>query len=427
MILRNAIFSVLILALGFAGAKLINSLKPKAIVKAQRNLGVLVKRTRYTPKSQDVIVIGQGIIEPAQRVNLTAQVSGVVTKIHPHLSLGGRLTKGTKLIQIDPTDYGLAINEAKARVKIAEQEVSLEAGRQRAAQREWDMMKDRGGVSTVSAAAKARALRTPQAQIAKNNLKIARNALRRARVGYGRTALSVPFNAVVLSESVDQGQLVGPGVPIAQLAGTDAFWVTTSVPTSELGWIDFPTQHASKRRKRSARKRLRGSRAIVKYDVGAYVIEREGYVVRQLTQVEATGRMARVVVEVPDPLGLKSETQGLLLGAQVEVEIIGKTVKNIIEIPRTALHNEREVWIFKEAPSVQVGGEVSAVKSELNKTQAERNSYLIGSLEVRRVKVLRKRRDSVLITEGITDSDEVIISRIPTPVPEMKLRTPVAL
>ena len=38
-----------------------------------------------------------------------------------------------------------------------------------------------------------------------------------------------------------------------------------------------------------------------------------------------------------------------------------------------------------------------------------------------------KRRDSVLITEGITDSDEVIISRIPTPVPEMKLRTPVAL
>ena len=51
----------------------------------------------------------------------------------------------------------------------------------------------------------------------------------------------------------------------------------------------------------------------------------------------------------------------------------------------------------------------------------------MGSLEVRHVKVLRKRRDTVLITEGITDSDEVITSRIPTPVPEMRLRTPVAL
>ena len=365
MILRNIIFSFLILVVGFVGAKLINSLKPQAIVKAQRNLGVLVKRTRYTPKSQEVVVIGQGVVEPAQRVNLTAQVSGVVTKMHPHLSLGGRVTKGTKLIQIDPTDYGLAINEAKARVKIAEQEVSLEAGRRRAAQREWAMMKDRGRVGKVSAAARARALRTPQAQIAENNLKIARNALRRARIGYGRTSLSVPFNAVVLSESVDQGQLVGPGAPIAQLAGTDAFWITTSVPTSELGWIDFPSQRNSTHRKRRAKKRVKGSRAIVKYDVGAYVIKREGYVVRQLTQVEATGRMARVVIEVPDPLGLKSEAQGLLLGAQVEVEVIGKTIKDIIEVPRSALRNEREVWIFKEAPITQVGGEVSAVKPEL--------------------------------------------------------------
>ena len=123
MVLRNVIFSLVILALGLVGAKLIVGSKPKAVINSQRDFGVLVKRARYTPKTQEVIVRGQGLVEPAQRVNLTAQVSGVVTRIHPEFSIGGRVKKGTKLIQIDPTDYGLAINEAKARVRIAERPI----------------------------------------------------------------------------------------------------------------------------------------------------------------------------------------------------------------------------------------------------------------------------------------------------------------
>ena len=422
MILRNIVLSLLMIAIGVVGAKFITSMKPKAAVKTQRNLGVLVQRTRYSHQTQDVIVLGQGIVEPAQRVNLTAQVSGVVNTIHPSLSIGGRISKGTKLIQIDPTDYNLAITEARARVKIAEQEVSLETGRRRAAEREWDMMKNRGAVGQVSKGAKARALRTPQSQIAKNNLKIARNALWRAQVGYSRTALSAPFNAVVLSESVDRGQLVGPGVPIAQLAGTDAFWVTTSVPTSELGWINFPSQDTTRKKKRRSKKSRRGSRAIVKYDVGAYVIQREGYVLRQLTQIETTGRMARLIVEIPDPLGLKSEEQGLLLGAQVKVEVMGKPIENVMEIPRSALRNEREVWVFKVNSMSAQGGEVSTLNPKLPPTLKSSTAHLTGTLKVQQVRVVRKRRDTVLISEGITEDDEVITSSIPTPVPGMKLR-----
>ena len=44
--------------------------------------------------------------------------------------------KGDRLIQLDPTDYSIA-REAKARVKIAQQELSLESGR-RAAAKEWN-------------------------------------------------------------------------------------------------------------------------------------------------------------------------------------------------------------------------------------------------------------------------------------------------
>ena len=78
---------------------------------------------------------------------------------------------------------------------------------------------------------------------------------------------------------------------------------------------------------------MQGSKAVVRYDLGARTVEREGYVLRQLTQVESTGRMARIVVEVRDPLGLKSDQDGLLLGAQVEVQIIGRSLGEVIELP----------------------------------------------------------------------------------------------
>jgi len=417
MIGKNVILSLIVLAAALVGAKAIITKKPQANLKPQVELGVLVENARFASGSQEARVIGQGIIEPAERINLIAQVSGVVSRVHAELSVGGKVKKGTKLVQIDPTDYSIAINEAKARVKIAEQEVALESGRRAAAQQEWEVMQRRGQGREVSEASRSRALREPQAAIASNNLKIAKSALRRALVGYGRTALKAPFNAVVLSESVDQGQLVGPGAPVATLAGTDAFWVTASIPTAELGWIDFPPEGSARRGKRSKRTRALGSKALVRYDVGAYVIEREGRVIRQLTQVETTGRMARVVIEILDPLGLKDEElKPLLLGAQVEVEIIGKTLEGVTELPRSVLHDDDKLWLFSAEAGVARGEARAAAEVETS------GSYRVGSLELREVKVLRRRKDTILIRGGLSDDELVITSRIPTPVPGMRLR-----
>ncbi len=414
--LTNILIAGLVLGLAILAAKKIVQMKPKAVIKPQVNLGVLVESIAVNPQVQDAVIIGQGIVEPAEQVTLIAQVSGLVQKLHPDLSVGGQIRKNEKLVQIDPTDFALAVTEAKARVKIAKQEVSLESGRSEAAQQEWAIMEKRGG-SALNEAAKNRALRKPQAQIAASNLKIAQNALRRAQVGYQRTILKAPFNAVILSESVDKGQLVGPGAPVASLAGTDAFWVTTSIPTSELGWIDLPK---NKRKRGKKTKKQKGSKALVRYDVGAYVIEREGYVLRQLTQVETTGRMARVVIEVPDPLGLNNDEKALLLGAQVEVRILGRSMGEVIEVPRSAIHNENELWLFSAEKSGSQGELKKA--SQLN-TEGKQE---LGKLEVRQVKILRKRKDSVLIKEGLQQGDLLITSRIPTPVPGMLLRKTVS-
>ena len=188
MIGKNVILSLIVLAAALVGAKAIITKKPQANLKPQVELGVLVENARFASGSQEARVIGQGIIEPAERINLIAQVSGVVSRVHAELSVGGKVKKGTKLVQIDPTDYSIAINEAKARVKIAEQEVALESGRRAAAQQEWEVMQRRGQGREVSEASRSRALREPQAAIASNNLKIAKSALRRAQIDPGDVA-----------------------------------------------------------------------------------------------------------------------------------------------------------------------------------------------------------------------------------------------
>jgi len=127
--------------------------------------------------------------------------------------------------------------------------------------------------------------------------------------------------------------------------------------------------------------------------------------------------MARVIIEVQDPLGLKSDAQPLLLGAQVEVEIIGRVMQDVIELPRSVLRDGDKLWLFSPSPEV-ARGEQRALPSEATPQVAQR----LGSLEVREIKVLRKRKDTVIIKGELTSDEQVITSRIPTPVPGMRLR-----
>ena len=324
MIIKNILLALITIVLSAVGFRALKGSKPEAATRDAIEQSVPVETRRFELTEQRAEVVGQGLVEPARAVALSAQVSGLVTRLHPAFAAGGLVTEGDRLAQLDPTDYQIAVQEAQARVTIAEQEVQLEAGRREVALKEWEAMgKRRAG--KVDDGARERATRVPQQRVAEANLKVAQSALQRARVALGRATLKAPFNAIVLSESLELGQLVGPGAPVAQLAGTDAYWVKVAVPSAELEWLTVPVAEGE-----------RGSRAVVRYDIGERVVEREGSVVRLLGQLETTGRMAQVVVEVPDPTRGVERGEALLIGAQVEVRLEGRPVDQVFELPRAA-------------------------------------------------------------------------------------------
>jgi multidrug efflux pump subunit AcrA (membrane-fusion protein) len=268
-----------------------------------------------------------------------------------------------------------------------------EQARQAIAQEEWELL---GDTITPDKANRELALRIPQIESAEAALAAAQSTLFKAELDLERCTLLAPFNALVLSENVDPGQLVNPQTEIALLAGTDRYWVRVSVPTEYLPWIEIPKEGT------------KGSEVKITQKTGSKSIFREGNVIRLLGDLDTNGRMARLLISIDDPLNLNKNRDQLplLLGSYVTVEIAGKTMKDIMVVPRNAIRN--------------LDGEVAS------NDQDYEGIWIMDRddrLQIEPVKVVWRSQESVFITSEIRDGVRLVTSSIPTPIRGMKLTT----
>ncbi len=389
MSVRNILRRVLplvVLAIGVFGAWWLVANRPRPERERLEPIPPVVQVVRAERSTERVRVAAMGTVVAARQVVLQPEVSGRIVEQSPKLLPGGLFEKGEIVLRIDPRDYETAVKQQEAAVEQALLEVQLEKGRQVIAEREWKLLEED---IALDGASQDLALRKPQQKNARAALEAAESALEQARLQLERTRVYAPFNAFVQEEFVDEGQLVSPQTRLATLVGTDRFWVQVSVPVDRLRWIAF-----------SGTQGTDGSVVTVTQEVSRDLkIRRPGRLVRLLGDLDPVGRMARVLVAIDDPLGLKSDDnpQGLplMLGAYVRVEIAGKRVEEVFSVPRTAIREGDQVWIM--------GDEDRLVFQE--------------------VEVLHRSKDRVLIREGLAGGERVVVNSIPSPLPGMKLRT----
>jgi RND family efflux transporter MFP subunit len=332
-----------------------------------------------------VHIHAMGTVVPAAVVQIRPEVTGRVEVVHPNLVQGGLVSAGDVLARLDDRDYALAVAQQKAQVARSELELKQERSRQKVAEREWALL-DTGDDSSEEG--RALALRMPQIVAAKASLESAKSTLQRSRLALEKTEIRAPFNAMVQTESVELGLLAGPTTPLATLVGTDEYWVEVAIPVDDLHWLDVPGVGGTA-----------GSKAKIVHDTGNHhTIVREGTVVRLLGELDPAGRMARLLVAVPDPLGLSvaAEERGLplLLGAYVRVELTGRHIEGVVPVPRTAVREGDELWVM------------SADKT----------------LEVREAGIAFRTDDTVFVDSGIAVGERYVTSRIGSPSPGMKLQ-----
>ena len=181
-------------------------------------------------------------------------------------------------------------------------------------------------------------------------------------------------------------RLSSPQSLIAKLVGTDSYWVIADVPIHKLHHITLPKEGGPL-----------ASKVTVEQTSGEDTQSFDGRVVRLLTHVEPRARMAQLVIQVLDPLGLKkvSAQLPLFLGATVRVRIEGTKFPGSIAIPKAALRDQDEVWLLTG-------------NNKLGK---------------KKVRPLYEDPNTVIIAADLEPNARIITSDLGVPVKDMELRS----
>ena len=376
---------VLILALGVAAMTLLIKSKKKPTQRPRGERAAVVELMVLQKSVERVVINTSGTVVPGRAIALQARIAGEIIRTDPRFIPGGRFDEGEVILEIDPLDYVLAVTNSRAALIKAEYDSRKELGMQEIAKHEWKQAQAMNTGGTFSELDRELALREPDLRLAQGNLASARARLALAELNLQRTRIRAPFNCVVRSRGVDKGSQITAQTELAELAGTDAYWVNVALPTGLLRWIrsaDQPNGEASQ-------VTLRGISGV---DTETHW---QGRVLRKLVDLEAAGKQAQILVEVPRPDRPVGGKGMLLLGTYVRLAIMGTEVADVFAIPGRALKEGWAVWIMN--------GE--------------------SRLDVRNVEVIWRDDERVLVRGDIVPGEYLVVSDLGTPIKGMLLQT----
>jgi RND family efflux transporter MFP subunit len=363
---------------------LIKLRKPPQRTKPE-DLAPLVMVEQLKAKDIQMVIRAYGTVSPKVEVNIVPEVSGKVVSINSELKAGGLIPAGEQILQIDARDYKFAVQQVGALVADAQVRYDIEVAEADAARWAWEELHP--GTEPNSPLV----LRESQVRQAKAALESAEAQHATAQLRLERTSLSLPFDALIISEKADLGQYMVAGQPVAVAYGIDSVEIEIPLEDEELAWFDVFENSASL----NSNKALNGkTSAVIKADFAGAEHTWKGYVTRTTGQVDKMSRMISVVVEVPKPFERSNGRPPLLPGIFAEVLIEGRILKNAIAVPRDAIHDSNKVWVAKD-----------------------------GRLHIQALNIVRADKDFAYAMARVDQNATIVTSSLDTVIEGMKVRT----
>lgn len=301
-----------------------------------------------------------GQTEAFQKVDLRARVTGFLKK--QDFKEGTNLEKGALMFEIDQSEYIANRDAAKAKVSRAEA-AELEATQNLA---RYKKLVDKGTASV----AKFDEAVAREGQ-AKADVEAAKAELVRAELDLGYTRIATPIAGRVGKSTVDVGNLIGPDSDIlATVVTLDPIYVTFSI--SEREYLDY-------------RKEVKAGTADEKKPritlANGEVYPHDGEFDFLDNQVDAETGTIRARVKFPN-----KETT-ILPGQFVNVALVSSEPKKQVVIPQAAVQEN------------QAGPFVLVVDKE-------------NKVELRPVKTGQRTGTELVVSEGLTEGETIIIEGI---------------
>jgi multidrug efflux pump subunit AcrA (membrane-fusion protein) len=210
-----------------------------------------------------------------------------------------------------------------------------------------------------------------------------------AELNLDRTSVSLPIDAKIIEETVDLGQYVVAGQSAGSAYGVDVMEIEVPLEDDELKWFYVPL---------SIDQNGQGSNdnftdATVKANFAGKAYSWNSKVVRTTGQIDRKSRMISVIVQVRDAVNPDSGKPPLLPGTFTEVFIEGRVLEDAFVLPRSAVHNDNNVWI------------------------ADGNSLRIVTVDVARFD-----KEYAYVTSGISTGQEIITTPLDVVTEGMSIR-----
>ena len=319
----------------------------------------------------------EGTVTPKTQTNVIPEIKGRVTWISPNLVVGGYFQAGDLLVTIDAADYEARTGLAQAQLLRAEAELEHKRFEFKRLQQ---LIKD-NLVSQSNLENAARAHKIAKANVIESKINLAQ-----AERDLGRTKITAPFEGMVRSESIDIGQFVQQGAPIASIYASDAVEVRLPIVNAQLAYLDPANLQRGELDPATAPM----IKLTARYAGTSFVWR--GQLARTEGEIDAQSRMITAVARVRQD-NQSPDVPPLQVGAFVAAEIEGQYLNDIVRLPRAALRPNSQVLI--------IDGD--------------------NRLRFRAVNVLRLENDFVLIDSGLESGEVVNLSPIQTVVDGMRV------
>ena len=377
-LLAKIIIPLLLVTVGGVAWAYFKATAPVIERKPPQRQTTIVDVVSVVPKDTRPLITAMGTVVPSREVTIKSRVAGEVQSVAAEFIPGGHIGKNALLLSLDTSDLQVEVQKAQSALTDAQAALAIEQGNQAIAREELRLLAD---LSPETSMESDLALRKPQLQQAQAAIASAEADLHKARLNLKRTKVTVPFNALIMDRYVNTGTYVGAQENLATIVGTDEFWIEAVVPMDKLALIDFGHEDKIPVTVRS------------QTGTGTW----PGRLVRVAGSLNETSRMATVIIAVADPLGLKATPRStpLMIDDYVFVDIAGKPLTNVVELPRSALQDNNTVWV-----------------------------YANDTLDIRPVTIAWKGPDNVYIQDGLAPGERIITTQLSSPVQGMALKIP---
>jgi RND family efflux transporter MFP subunit len=400
--LFKSIRVLLVLLAAILIAAVLVILRPKAARQVPVETGRLVEVFPAKSENVQMVVEAYGTVEPREALILVAQVRGQIVAIDPGFVEGAFARRTTTLIQIDPRSYKLEVDrtnvqikQAEAELKRLEQEILNLRARIKIAQSDVALAKseyqrlrnliDRKVIaqSTLDKTEQQYLLSLERLQTLENQMALtgpqkeqliaqrdmARVLFEQAKLDLEHAAILAPFDGWVLEKAVEVGQHVNVGQTLGRIYRAGGLDIEVQIPVKDLKWLPDYDNHENF-----------FAADVVFKNAGEHHIW-AGRVARIKAQMDQRTRTLPVVVEVSVAANPEEKQHPLRLrpGMFVTVEIKGREMKQVFVLPRHLVYPGDVVYTVEG-----------------------------NRLRVKSVKVLRAYKDSVIVSEGLTEGDLII-------------------